>query len=84
VPDEMDEIAKFNRSYMYHRVRDLDDLKMLMWQKGGATISVPIHPGWRGTSDGVIEIPSAFPKPTEYHAVSVLGYDDDTPAHTFH
>jgi hypothetical protein len=79
VPNNLDDIAKYNRSYMHYRVRNLDDLRQSVSLGRLPTISIPIHPGWRAPErGGVIGVPDRFPNPAEYHAVLVVGYDDTT------
>jgi hypothetical protein len=36
IPSDLDDIAKFNRTFMHHRVRNLDELKGAVWQAAGA------------------------------------------------
>ena len=71
-------VAKFNRSYMYYRVRNLYDLRVSIHQCRPPIIVVPIHQGWRTANNGVIQIPSSFPIPTQYHAIVAEGYDDSS------
>jgi hypothetical protein len=82
VPDALDGVAKFNRAYLHYRVRGLDDLKRSLMNLHSPLnfplISIPIHPGWRAPDNGLIQIPSVFPIPTAYHAVPIVGYDDNT------
>jgi hypothetical protein len=76
ISSDLDDIAKFNRSFMHYRVRTLDELKRAAWRGTGAGIEVPLHPGWRAPVDGVITLPAAsFPKPTVWHAIRIIGYD---------
>jgi hypothetical protein len=78
ISSDLDNIAKFNRSFMHYRVRNLDELKRAVWQSAGVLIAIPLHPGWRSPADGVITLPASFPKPTNWHSIHIIGYDDRT------
>jgi hypothetical protein len=84
ISSDLDNIAKFNRSFMHYRIRNLDELKRSVCRAAGALIAVPLHPGWIAAVDGVIALPAGpFPKPTNWHAVSIIGYDDEVQLLTF-
>jgi hypothetical protein len=81
---DLDDIAKFNRTFMHYRIRNLNELKTAVWRAAGALITVPLHPGWTAPPDGMIALPAgSFPKPTEWHCIHVIGYDDEAQLLTF-
>jgi hypothetical protein len=79
----LDEIAKYNKHFFHFLIRNLDDARRAISQRDVFLFSIPIHAGWRKSSDGVIEMPTQVTPITENHAVVAVGYNDNTQLLTF-
>ena len=75
-PPGLDEIAKYNRSLMHYRVRDLTEMKLCLERGLPVQFVVPIHAGWYSATGGKISNPGTNQLFLENHSIVAEKYDD--------
>jgi hypothetical protein len=76
-PPGLDKIAKYNRSLMHYRIRNLSEMQQCLSKNVPVQLAVPIHSGWYSAVEGKIERPSADLRLTENHSIVAEEFDDN-------
>lgn len=75
-PPGLDKIAKYNRSLMHYRVRDLTEMKQCLEKGLPVQFAVPIHAGWYSATGGKINSPGVNQPFLENHSIVAEKCDD--------
>ena len=75
-PPGLDEIAKYNRSLMHYRVRDLTEMKLCLEKGLSVQFVVPIHADWYSATGGMISNPGTNQPFLENHSIVAKKYYD--------
>jgi len=75
-PPEIDQKAKANRIFAYHRASTIDECRILLASEMPVIIALEIDDSWSNPPKGIIPIPDKDQFITGSHSVCLYGYED--------